>query len=136
MRELFFRDAQLAHQALERILPARGHRDLGQVALRLPRRQAQRLIGNGLVHTRLHAADVELSTPVAHLDHERNVSPDRHVLQHEVAVCIRERRGDRRAADLAAAAGARRERLELCIRHVDHRVVQGELTRRDVHRAR
>src|SRR5450631_3592986 len=93
--ELTVVDADLAHQALEDVAPARRHRDLREVVdpvrafVLLPWQARDRLeavrvlLADGVVDASGDVGDDDLATELAGLHHERNVRADRHVSDRE-----------------------------------------------------
>src|SRR5690606_8108114 len=127
-RELFVGNANLAQQALERVLAARRERNARDVPLALvPRKARQVGIGEHRLGAGGNVGDRDLTPPLADLDDERHVLPRRHALEPEPTIRVRERRGDRVARQRHVATIARRailDGVERTVRHVDARVVE------------
>jgi len=90
-------DAELAHEALERIGTTGGDRDLRNVAFRLGARQTRGTDTKPGVGALVHGAgrDGDLAPPATNLHDDRNVDADGHVLQRAVTLRVGQRRGDR-----------------------------------------
>ena len=119
----------MPQQAFERVGPAGGQRDARDVSLALVARQPGQL---RIDHRFLALHDIHrhLAPPLADLDDERDVVPDRHVLEDELPGRVGRRidnRITRQRRVAAVAAGPVHEHLDLGVGHVHHRVVERQL---------